>query len=79
MTNIIDLNRKMYYAILLDDDVLSVMEVESFVKAVKNKNMLQARYNQLHGCDEVLYMRTATHAEYLRFVGEAGGFMAGEP
>jgi hypothetical protein len=66
----------MYYAILLDDDVMSVMEVESFADAVTAKNALQAKYNQLHGCDEVFHMRRASHAEYRRFVGEAGGFMA---
>jgi hypothetical protein len=49
----------LYYAVLLDDDVMMVTEVATFAEAVENKNALQAKYNKLHGCDAIFHMREA--------------------
>ena len=51
------------YAVLLDQELISVFDAASLVEAVEIKSRLQAGYNDMHGCDEVFHVRKSTRAE----------------
>ena len=51
------------YAVLLDQELISVFDASSLPEAVEIKNGLQAGYNDMHGCDEVFHVRKSTRAE----------------
>jgi hypothetical protein len=63
------------YAVLCDEDLISVFAATSLIEAVEIKNQLQADFNHSTGSNEVFHMRKATRADRVRMKKEMAGFI----